>query len=111
VKIDNLVQVAHNVVIGENSAIAAQTGISGSTKIGKSVMIGGKVGIVRPYLHRRLRHDRRFLRCPQEHSGPAGWRGTPFLPYKDFLKVESCKVKLPGMRRKITTTDQTSGPA
>jgi len=45
VKIDNLVQVAHNVVIGENTVIAAQTGISGSTKIGKSCMIAGQVGI------------------------------------------------------------------
>lgn len=44
VKIDNLVQVAHNVVIDEDTAIAAQTGISGSTKIGKRVMIGGQVG-------------------------------------------------------------------
>ncbi len=44
VKIDNLVQVAHNVVIGENTVIAAQTGISGSTKIGKHCMIGGQVG-------------------------------------------------------------------
>ncbi len=45
VKIDNLVQVAHNVVIGENTVIAAQTGISGSTKIGKHCMIGGQVGL------------------------------------------------------------------
>jgi UDP-3-O-[3-hydroxymyristoyl] glucosamine N-acyltransferase len=45
VKIDNLVQIAHNVVIGENTAIAAQTGISGSTKIGKNCMIAGQVGI------------------------------------------------------------------
>jgi UDP-3-O-[3-hydroxymyristoyl] glucosamine N-acyltransferase len=45
VKIDNLVQIAHNVVIGENTVIAAQTGISGSTKIGKHCMIGGQVGI------------------------------------------------------------------
>jgi UDP-3-O-[3-hydroxymyristoyl] glucosamine N-acyltransferase len=44
VKIDNLVQVAHNVVIGEDTVIAAQTGISGSTKIGKHCMIGGQVG-------------------------------------------------------------------
>jgi UDP-3-O-[3-hydroxymyristoyl] glucosamine N-acyltransferase len=44
VKIDNLVQVAHNVVIGEHTVIAAQTGISGSTKIGKHCMIGGQVG-------------------------------------------------------------------
>jgi UDP-3-O-[3-hydroxymyristoyl] glucosamine N-acyltransferase len=44
VKIDNLVQIAHNVVIGEDTVIAAQTGISGSTKIGKHCMIGGQVG-------------------------------------------------------------------
>ena len=46
VKLDNLIQVAHNVEIGENTVIAAQTGIAGSTKIGKDCMIGGQVGIV-----------------------------------------------------------------
>lgn len=46
VKLDNLIQVAHNVEIGENTVIAAQTGISGSVKIGKNCMIGGQVGIV-----------------------------------------------------------------
>ena len=45
-KLDNLIQVAHNVEIGVNTVIAAQTGISGSTKIGKNVMIGGQAGIV-----------------------------------------------------------------
>lgn len=45
-KIDNLVQVAHNVIIGENTVISAQTGISGSTKVGKNCMFGGQVGIV-----------------------------------------------------------------
>lgn len=45
-KLDNLIQVAHNVEIGENTVIAAQTGISGSTRIGKNVMIGGQVGFV-----------------------------------------------------------------
>lgn len=46
VKLDNLIQVAHNVEIGEYTVIAAQTGIAGSTKIGKRCMIGGQVGIV-----------------------------------------------------------------
>ncbi|MBS0000953.1 MAG: UDP-3-O-(3-hydroxymyristoyl)glucosamine N-acyltransferase [Cyclobacteriaceae bacterium] len=46
VKLDNLVQVAHNVEIGENTVIAAQTGISGSTAIGKNCIIAGQVGIV-----------------------------------------------------------------
>lgn len=45
-KLDNLIQIAHNVEIGENTLIAAQTGIAGSTKIGKNCMIGGQVAIV-----------------------------------------------------------------
>ena len=45
VKLDNQIQIAHNVEIGSNSVIAAQTGVSGSTKIGKNVMAGGQVGI------------------------------------------------------------------
>jgi UDP-3-O-[3-hydroxymyristoyl] glucosamine N-acyltransferase len=45
-KIDNLVQIAHNVEIGENSVIIAQTGISGSTRIGKNCMLGGQVGVI-----------------------------------------------------------------
>ena len=46
VKIDNLVQVAHNVEIGENTVIAGQTGVAGSTKIGKNCMIGAQAGII-----------------------------------------------------------------
>jgi UDP-3-O-[3-hydroxymyristoyl] glucosamine N-acyltransferase len=45
-KIDNLVQVAHNVVIGKNTVIAAQTGIAGSVQIGQRVLVGGQVGII-----------------------------------------------------------------
>jgi UDP-3-O-[3-hydroxymyristoyl] glucosamine N-acyltransferase len=45
-KLDNLIQVAHNVEVGNNSVIAAQAGVSGSTKIGNNVMIGGQAGIV-----------------------------------------------------------------
>ncbi len=44
VKLDNLIQIAHNVEVGNNTVIAAQCGISGSTKVGKNVMMGGKVG-------------------------------------------------------------------
>ncbi|MEO2069723.1 MAG: UDP-3-O-(3-hydroxymyristoyl)glucosamine N-acyltransferase [Zunongwangia sp.] len=46
VKLDNHIQIAHNVEIGENTVIAAQTGVAGSTKIGKNCIIGGQVGIV-----------------------------------------------------------------
>ena len=46
VKLDNLIQIAHNVDIGDNTVIAAQTGISGSTKLGKDCMLGGQVGLI-----------------------------------------------------------------
>lgn len=45
-KLDNLIQIAHNVEIGDNTVIAAQTGISGSTKLGKNCMLGGQVGLI-----------------------------------------------------------------
>ena len=45
VKLDNLVQVAHNVVIGENTVIAAQAGVAGSTSIGKNCVFGGQAGV------------------------------------------------------------------
>ncbi len=46
VKLDNLIHIAHNVIVGENTVIAAQTGISGSTKIGKNCIFAGQVGVV-----------------------------------------------------------------
>jgi UDP-3-O-[3-hydroxymyristoyl] glucosamine N-acyltransferase len=46
VKLDNLIQIAHNVEIGENTVIASQTGVAGSTKVGRDCMIGGQVGII-----------------------------------------------------------------
>ncbi len=45
-KLDNLIQIAHNVVIGENTVMASQCGVAGSTKVGRNVMMGGQVGIV-----------------------------------------------------------------
>jgi UDP-3-O-[3-hydroxymyristoyl] glucosamine N-acyltransferase len=45
VKLDNLIQIGHNVEVGENTVMAAQTGISGSTKVGKNCMFGGQVGL------------------------------------------------------------------
>ena len=45
VKLDNLIQIGHNVEVGENTVMAGQTGISGSTKVGKNCMFGGQVGI------------------------------------------------------------------
>lgn len=86
VKLDNQLQVAHNVVIGEHSVIAAQTGIAGSSKIGNHAMIGGQVGIVG---HLNLGEKVRI----QAQSGitknlkdKSVVQGTPSLPYGNFNK-------------------------
>ncbi len=101
VKVDNLVQIAHNVVIGEKSAIAAQTGISGSTTIGKSVMIGGQVGIVG---HVTI-GDRAAIAASSgiNKNIPEGFTGggIPPLPFKEWMRVEAAKIRLPDMRVKL----------
>ena len=86
VKLDNQIQVAHNVEIGENTVIAAQTGIAGSTKIGKNCMIGGQVGIAG---HLVIGNNVRI----QAQSGVAKnikdsevSQGSPAFGYSDFSK-------------------------
>jgi UDP-3-O-[3-hydroxymyristoyl] glucosamine N-acyltransferase len=99
VKIDNLVQIAHNVVIGENSIITAQVGISGSTKLGKSVIIGGQTGIVG---HINIGDNVMIAAGSGIHkdieSGQIVAGTSTQLPHKQWLKVEACRAKLPEMR-------------
>ena len=86
VKLDNQIQIAHNVEIGTNTVIAAQTGVAGSTKIGKNCQIGGQVGIVG---HLKIGDNVRI----QAQSGIARnlknnevVQGSPALPYADYNK-------------------------
>jgi len=86
VKIDNQIQIAHNVEIGENTVIAAQSGIAGSTKIGKNCKIGGQVGIVG---HLKIGDNVSI----QAQSGIGRnlkdnevVQGSPALPYADYNK-------------------------
>jgi UDP-3-O-[3-hydroxymyristoyl] glucosamine N-acyltransferase len=86
VKLDNLIQIGHNVEIGENTVIAAQTGIAGSTKIGKNCMIGGQVGIAG---HLTIGNNVRI----QAQSGVGKnvsdyetLQGSPTFGYNDFSK-------------------------
>ncbi|WP_035672292.1 UDP-3-O-(3-hydroxymyristoyl)glucosamine N-acyltransferase [Flavobacterium sp. 83] len=86
VKLDNQIQIAHNVEIGENTVIAAQTGVAGSTKIGKNCMIGGQVGISG---HLTIGNNVRI----QAQSGVGRnikddevLQGSPAFGYNDFSK-------------------------
>ncbi|MDC6388590.1 UDP-3-O-(3-hydroxymyristoyl)glucosamine N-acyltransferase [Maribacter sp. PR1] len=86
VKLDNQIQIAHNVEIGEHTVIAAQTGIAGSTKIGKHCMIGGQVGIVGHIVignHVRIQAQSGIGRNVKDNEV---LQGSPALNYGDFNK-------------------------
>lgn len=102
VKIDNLVQIAHNVEIGEETVIAAQVGIAGSAKIGKRCMIGGQVGIVG---HIELADEVKVgaqsgVSKSVKKPGTV-LRGTPALELKKQLKMEAILRRLPEIFQNI----------
>jgi UDP-3-O-[3-hydroxymyristoyl] glucosamine N-acyltransferase len=99
VKIDNLVQVAHNVVIGEDSIIVAQVGVAGSTKIGSNVTLAGQVGVSD---HIEV-GDNVMIGAQsgvaQNLPANQAYTGTPALPHRQFLRVINIFPKLPEMRK------------
>jgi len=101
VKIDNLVQVAHSVTIGQDSIIVAQVGIAGSTKVGSNVILAGQVGV-----GDHIEIGDNVMVGPQ--SGvvkdiPPNQvvTGSPSIPHKDFLRAIMTFPKLPEIWRKI----------
>ena len=106
VKLDNQIQVAHNVEIGKNTVIAAQTGIAGSTKIGENCKIGGQVGIVG---HISIGNNVRI----QAQSGISRnvsdnevIQGTPAIGYNDFNKSYVYFKKLPELVATINSLEK-----
>ena len=101
VKIDNLVQVAHNVEIGKNTAIAAQTGISGSVKIGKNVLIGGQTGTVGHIeIADFTKVGARSGITKNTKSDQILW-GVPAIDRQEYLKSFAIYRKLPELQKKI----------
>ena len=86
VKLDNQIQIAHNVEIGENTVIAAQTGIAGTSKVGKNCMIGGQVGIVGHIIigdNVKIQAQSGIARNIKDNETI---QGTPAFNYNDFSK-------------------------
>ena len=101
-KIDNLVQIAHNVTIGKHTVIAAQAGIAGSSSVGDHARIGGQVGIA-GHIHIA---DRIEIQAQSGvHSGkyPEGTRlfGYPAIQYNDYLKSYAVFKQLPAYMKRI----------
>jgi len=111
-KLDNLVQVAHNVVIGGDSAIAAQAGISGSTRIGSRVMIGGQAGLAG---HLEV-EDGIMLgaKCGVPDSLRASdsrvWSGIPVMPHPTWLRMAGLLPKLPDLFRRVKRLEEGKKP-
>lgn len=101
VKTDNLVHIAHNVVVGENTVLAGQTGISGSSKIGKNCMTGGQVGITG---HITIGDNVKI-------AGQSGvsknikddqvLQGSPAFSYKDYMRSYAVFKNLPNILTRI----------
>lgn len=101
-KVDNLVQLAHGVKVGEDSIIVAQVGIAGSTTIGSRCTIGGQAGIAG---HIKI-GDQTMIGGQSGVSnnlkGGQVVSGTPAIPHKDWLKASVTYAKLPEMRKELT---------
>ena len=101
VKLDNLIQVAHNVEIGENTVMSAQVGIAGSTKIGSWCMFGGQVGLA-GHIHVG---DKTFLGAqsgvPGNIKGNQTLIGTPPMEPKAYFKSQAIFRKLPDMYKQL----------
>lgn len=101
VKIDNLVQVAHNVTIGADSVIVAQVGISGSTRIGRNVMLAGQVGLVG---HIEIGDGVRVgAQSGVTNSIPPGetYLGTPARPITEFKRQLAVQHRLPEIYQRL----------
>lgn len=103
VKLDNLVQVAHNVEIGENTVMSAQVGIAGSTKIGAWCMFGGQVGIAG---HSTI-GDKTFLGAqsgvPGNIKGNETLIGTPPMEPKAYFKSQAIFRRLPELYKQVAS--------
>jgi len=105
-KIDNLVQIAHNVTVGEHSIIVAQVGIAGSTTIGHHVMIGGQAGLAdhitigdQVMIAARAGVNR-SLEANQIVSG------APVMPHETWMKAQAVIPRLPELRQLVRTLEQ-----
>ncbi|MFZ9695412.1 MAG: UDP-3-O-(3-hydroxymyristoyl)glucosamine N-acyltransferase [Chitinophagaceae bacterium] len=105
-KLDNLIQIAHNVEVGNQTVIAAQVGVSGSTKIGKGVMIGGQAGIVG---HIQLGDGSKV----NAQSGVSksiepgkAVTGSPAYDYTQSLRAQAVNRKLPDLEKRIKELEQ-----
>ncbi len=105
-KIDNLVQIGHNVIVGEHSIIVSQVGVAGSATLGKNVILGGKAGV----------RDHVVIGDRVRAAGGTGITknvkegavisGTPHMAHRDWLRLQGYLKKLPELFERIDTLEE-----
>lgn len=101
-KLDNLIQIAHNVEIGENTVIAAQTGVSGSTKVGKNVMMGGQAGVVgHIFIADGTRINAQSGVTKSVKTPNSALSGSPAFDYTSTLRSQAIARNLPELEKRI----------
>jgi UDP-3-O-[3-hydroxymyristoyl] glucosamine N-acyltransferase len=107
VKLDNLIQIGHNVEIGENTVMAGQTGVAGSTKVGKNCMFAGQVGIAG---HLRIADGTKIgakAGVPGDVKNENSiLLGLPAIDHKDFLRSSVIFRKLPDLKTKVDNLEK-----
>lgn len=106
-KLDNLIQIAHNVEVGNNTVIAAQAGVSGSTKLGNNVMIGGQAGIVG---HITIADGSKINAqsgvSKSIKSPNSAVTGSPAFDYTSALRSQALSRNLPDLDRRLKELEQ-----
>jgi UDP-3-O-[3-hydroxymyristoyl] glucosamine N-acyltransferase len=107
VKLDNLIQIGHNVEVGDNTVMAAQSGISGSTKLGKNCMVGGQVGFAG---HIKIANGTKIGaqagilgEIKEENTAIIG---SPAFDLRQFMKSSVLFKRLPDLKTKIDTLEK-----
>jgi len=107
VKLDNLIQIGHNVEVGDNTVMAAQTGIAGSTKIGKNCMFGGQVGIaghIKIAAGTKIGAQAGILSEIKEEN--TAIIGSPAIEIRQFMKSSVLFRRLPDIKAKLDTLEK-----
>jgi len=106
VKTDNLVQIGHNVTIGEDTILVAQVGIAGSTEVGNRVALGGQVGVVG---HIKI-GDGAMIGAQsgvgQEVAPGQVLSGSPAFPHREWLRAQAVFAKLPELKRTVSDLER-----
>lgn len=100
-KLDNLLQIAHNVEVGNNTVIAAQTGVSGSTKIGNNVMIGGQAGLAGHLIIGNGAKINAQTGVGKAVKPGTSVTGTPFDEFSKYMRNQAFVRSLPQMEKRL----------